>query len=1161
MFFRQYFKTKAWVTLLLSASFSASLLSLSNSSDGQQPDPQQALQSALQQQNQDLQSLLSQHETQRQAITNQIQTVASTSPVNQQAIQRLQKELEDLQKRQDREKQALANDQRNAQDVLRRAVNPQNNNQPETPETPETEVTPVTEAEPIVYTAILSQLPGVELVDANGTPVSGQVTIEMANRPNDSETYNVEIGIGGLASAAEVTAIQFQNCATGEVLATLDPAWLVTTPVGNLPSELVPNAEPLPESILIRFSVWASVFFREALRADNLCVVIKTDGHPTGALKGQLSLGVTSQIAGLALDRNTIPEPLVVDRSFTKLGTVNDVLFEDEAAAIQLGKALFWDVQVGSDNKTACATCHNFGGADWRTKNQLAAGGNHQLTPADFKEPHGRLSVNSGKDIVGSQGVMQDGFMSVNPGSVDACVNPTPAELFAKFTLDGTVSGRTRQTTGRNAPNVINAAFYARQFWDGRAHRFFNGENIFGTQDPDAGVWENNGGTVEKNTNFLVDFSSLASQAMGPPGSSTEMAHGPSGARSFLEIGRKLLDVNTQPLGLQNVHPDDSVLATMVNESGMGLSSSYADLVKAAFKAKYWNATGIVTLAVTPDGVTRDYTHMEANFALFFGMAVQAYERTLISDQSPFDKFARGEDAALTADQKEGMNRFMSGGTSCTACHGGAMFSAATWASIAMPVEPMSLPNAGPAIYDNGFYNIGVQDQTLDAGVGRTDLPFGLISLAKLAAGDANPNGLVSAQNQWPNLRMDFNLPARVEGMFKTPTLRNVELSAPFFHTGNYSTLEDVVAFYSRGSDFPLNPDLDDDIHPIGQLEGKPDKIAQVAAFLRSLTDDRVRFRSAPFDGPELVIPNGHKVVGGFVVDDNVTLPATGQSGVQTAFASFTDRLHGTTPAEPAEPAEPAPSVNPGDLAGQTADAMARTKDAQMSALNQLVNESQAAFNAETQVVNNQLNTGSLTPQQQNAALIDIDQRRNARMLELSNMMNLVDAGLDPGLPVTPPVVTPPVEPVIPPVEPVEPVVPVESLIGAVTGNAIVEDRRPSRDRLDVMITDVPLAVLSNENGLIMDSVITEDFAVLLKGLSAEFLDANGDVVMVSTDFEAEFQASNLLVLAMSIRDPATLATLTGVTQVRISQTEPGLAVRVLATVALPDGTAAVEVP
>ena len=174
MFFRQYFKTKAWVTLLLSASFSASLLSLSNSSDGQQPDPQQALQSALQQQNQDLQSLLSQHETQRQAITNQIQTVASTSPVNQQAIQRLQKELEDLQKRQDREKQALANDQRNAQDVLRRAINPQNNNQPVTP------VTPVTEAEPIVYTAILSQPPGVELVDANGTPVSGQVTIEMA---------------------------------------------------------------------------------------------------------------------------------------------------------------------------------------------------------------------------------------------------------------------------------------------------------------------------------------------------------------------------------------------------------------------------------------------------------------------------------------------------------------------------------------------------------------------------------------------------------------------------------------------------------------------------------------------------------------------------------------------------------------------------------------------------------------------------------------------------------------------------------------------------------------------------------------------------------------------------------------------------------------------
>jgi cytochrome c peroxidase len=47
---------------------------------------------------------------------------------------------------------------------------------------------------------------------------------------------------------------------------------------------------------------------------------------------------------------------------------------QDKAAAIQLGKALFWDQRVGSDNKTACATCHFAGGADTRLKNQISPG-------------------------------------------------------------------------------------------------------------------------------------------------------------------------------------------------------------------------------------------------------------------------------------------------------------------------------------------------------------------------------------------------------------------------------------------------------------------------------------------------------------------------------------------------------------------------------------------------------------------------------------------------------------------------------------------------------------------------------------------------------------------------------------------------------------------
>ena len=620
----------------------------------------------------------------------------------------------------------------------------------------------------------------------------------------------------------------------------------------------------------------------------------------------------------------------------------------------------------------------------------------------------------------------------MNPPGTDTGVAPTDQELIEKFTLNGTVASRTRQVTGRNAPNVINAAFFVRQFWDGRAHRFFNGENIFGTQDPNAGVWENHSGVITKNTNFLVDFSSLASQAVGPPGSGTEMAHGPDGARDFHEIGRKMLDVSIRPLGLQKVHTSDSVLSTLVADNGVGLDTHYADLVRQAFKPIYWNYDGEPVAG---------YTQMEANFALFFGLAIQAYERTLISDESRFDKFVRGEDVALTYDEKEGMDRFFSGGVGCTSCHHGAMFAAATFDSLGKPIEAMGLAHISEGLYDNGFYNIGVQDQNLDAGIGRMDLPFGPISLSKLATGVTTPAMQVPPSQQWPNLPTNMTLAATVEGHFKTATLRNVELSAPYFHTGNYATLEDAVNFYARGGDFPDNPHLDDDMHPIGQLLGKPERIAQIAAFMRTLTDERVRHRSAPFDHPELTIPNGHLPgPSGIALDDMVVLEATGAQGTNAVFPMFTDRIGATTPksgssnandGSVAPPVVTPPVVTPPVVtppvvtaAGMTADQIARSNDAKMMELNQQMNQAQAEFNAETQAVNMKLNSEAITPVQQNALLVDINVRRQAMTKRISDLMAAVNANVAPPVVtpsmvpapvvVTPPVVTPPV--VTPPV-------------------------------------------------------------------------------------------------------------------------------------------------
>jgi hypothetical protein len=86
-------------------------------------------------------------------------------------------------------------------------------------------------------------------------------------------------------------------------------------------------------------------------------------------------------------------------------------------------------------------------------------------------------------------------------------------------------------------------------------------------------------------------------------------------------------------------------------------------------------------------------------------------------------------------------------------------------------------------------------------------------------------------------------------GRMKVPSLRNVELRAPYFHNGQMATLEDVVDFYDRGGDFD-GPNKDPAIAPIGLT---PQQKAALVAFLkRPLTDPRIALAQAPFDRPLL---------------------------------------------------------------------------------------------------------------------------------------------------------------------------------------------------------------------------------------------------------------------------------------------------------------------
>ena len=163
--------------------------------------------------------------------------------------------------------------------------------------------------------------------------------------------------------------------------------------------------------------------------------------------------------------------------------------------------------------------------------------------------------------------------------------------------------------------------------------------------------------------------------------------------------------------------------------------------------------------------------------------------------------------------------------------------------------------------YDLGFYNIGVRPTAEDLGVG--GLQAGGIPLSftrRIQQGLAIPDAPTSV----PHVPADIH--AMVDGAFKTPGLRNVELTGPYFHNGGQSTLRQVMEFYNRGGDFHQE-NLVDLSPEMSTLDLSESDIDAVVAFMKTLTDERVRNESAPFDHPELPQPDGN------------ALPAIGAKG------------------------------------------------------------------------------------------------------------------------------------------------------------------------------------------------------------------------------------------------------------------------------------------
>jgi len=288
------------------------------------------------------------------------------------------------------------------------------------------------------------------------------------------------------------------------------------------------------------------------------------------------------------------------------------------------------------------------------------------------------------------------------------------------------------QVTDRTANSPVNAAFFPELFWDGRARGQF--------VDPQTGLVA------------IAAGGALESQCVNPPVSSVEMAHE---QLDWGAISAKLARV--QPLDLATGLPPD-VAAAVTGRPG------YPELFRRAF-----GDTQITSKRVA--------------------FAIATYQRTLIANDTPWDRSQAGQPGGLSPGQQAGLQTFQQ---NCVACHTPPLFS------------------------DTTFRNIGLRPVVEDTGrQGVTGL-----------FGD--------------------------RGKFKVPSLRNVGLHNRFMHNGQFTTVQDVVRFYARAPGAPQQfPDNRDPA--MNAIQFPPQAEPALVDFLvNGLRDARVANQTFPFDRPVL---------------------------------------------------------------------------------------------------------------------------------------------------------------------------------------------------------------------------------------------------------------------------------------------------------------------
>jgi len=187
--------------------------------------------------------------------------------------------------------------------------------------------------------------------------------------------------------------------------------------------------------------------------------------------------------------------------------------------------------------------------------------------------------------------------------------------------------------------------------------------------------------------------------------------------------------------------------------------------------------------------------------------AIAGYERTLIAGNSAFDRYLFGRDHTAMSDSAvRGLDIFKRKGN-CVTCH------------------EISWNNA--LFTDNRFYNIGVGFKQL------TPVLADLVSAIK--TGKSLDNLPLTSLQRSELARLNITKNLSDIGKYKTPTLRNIALTAPYMHDGSLKTLEEVIDHYDQGGD--KNSFIDTKIFPLHLTQQEK---ADLLAFMQALTSPKL---------------------------------------------------------------------------------------------------------------------------------------------------------------------------------------------------------------------------------------------------------------------------------------------------------------------------------